>query len=619
MVQLLVDGSDDFSGGQNAALIPDRIAPNEYAAGINVSVRRASIQPRWGFERSSLSFQDEYELDSFKKRRSYQNIFEGGKFQAMIPISVAGISYLIVIVSGRISAININDFSVTRIPIADGSTLNPRRARVNWTLADKYIVLYDFPSLPVILDGLSARRANPKNMEVPAAVNGAYNQNRLFVVNNGSEFTGGDPLGNLATPDAPITFEEVLTPGSVYFGQIFNLPSNTTNDPITFMGFLQITDVSTGIGPLICATKNAIYTYGTQNPRAAWENGPFGTVLCYNAGIVGQRAYCNVNSDAFFVAADGYVRSLAMSRDEQKRWARVPVSRECENWFKYWDKDLIQYAFVGYFRNKIFFSVNPYRVRALDFDTRYPISDCAHGGMAIIELDSLTSFGEPAKPIWTGLWTGVNPMDMTVIDERAFVMSKDGAINKLYEINPDINYDTADDVIRPVRSRIYTREYDFKDPFLNKGLHSIDTNFDTIKGDFKYKIEYKPSHSACFVPFGERTHTAPWRTCDIPEGCFFNGFAGQHIRDFSMGDPENDQLGSAVTNDLFRVFKKIQLMLTLVGIYWEVHEIRIKSTPELEPDTLARCEEYPPVAVCDCSCPDDWYVEEFGGCGELET
>lgn len=619
MPDLLVDGSDDFSGGQNAALIPDRIAPNQYAAGINVSVRRASIQPRWGFERKSLLFPNDYVLDTFKKRRSVQSTFESGKFQALIPATIANKTYLISVIAGRIYVTNIDDFSTVLIPISDGSTLNPRRSRVNWTLADRFVVLYDFPNVPVIIDGLSARRADQTLMEVPASTNGAYNQNRLFIVNNGSEFTGGDPLGSKYTPNAPITFEEVMTPGSVYYGQVFNLPTNVTNDPVTFMGFLQITDISTGIGPLICATKNAIYTFGTQNPRAAWESGPFGTVLCYNAGIVGPRAYCNVNSDAFFLGADGYVRSLAMSRDEQKRWARVPVSRECENWFKYWDKDLIKYGFIGYFNNKIFFSVNPYRVQVPDADSSYPISDYAHGGMAIIELDSLTSFGEPSKPVWIGLWTGVNPMDMAVINERAFIISKDGAANKLYEVNPNINYDTAEDVIRPVRSRIYTREYDLKDPFLNKGLHSIDTNFDTIKGDFKYKVAYKPSHSACFQPLAERTHLAPWRSADVPEDCFLNGFAGQHIRDFSMGDPQDDQAGSPVTQDLFRVFKKIQLMLTLWGIYWEIHELRIKALPELEPDTQTVCEEYPKTAVCDCACNDDWYVEEFGGCGELET
>ena len=619
MVQLLADGSDDFSGGQDSSVIPDRIPANCYASGINVSVRRASIQPRWGFERHTLLFPAGYYMDPFRRRRTYQHVFEAGKFQAMIPYSVAGVPYIIVVISGRLFSIEPSNFAVTPILIADGGTLNTRSARINWTLAGRFLVLYDFPAYPVILDGFTARRADPAKLEVLVATNGAYNQNRLFIVNNGSEFTGGDPLGSVAAPDAPITFQEVLVPGSTYYGQIFDLPTNAQTEPVTFMGFLQLTDTSTGWGPLICATKSAIYSFNTQNPRSAWASGPFGSVICYNAGVAGPRAYVNVNSDAFFLASDGYVRSLSMSRDEQKQWARVPVSREVEPWFKIWDKDLIQYGFVGYFKNKIMFSVNPYRVKALDFDTLLPIPDYAHGGMVILELDAMSSFGTPSKPVWTGLWTGVNPMDMCTIGDRSFIMSKDGRVNKLYEINPDINYDTADNVIRPIRSRIYTREYDLKDPFLNKGLHSVDFNLDTLRGDFKIKVDYKPSHSPCFLPLGERAHLAPWRTCDIPEDCFINGFASHHLRDFSIGDPENDQSGSAITQDLFRVFKKIQLMITLWGMYWEIHELRIKAIPELEPDTLTQCAEYPKVALCDCSCTDDWDVDVFGGCVEMQT
>lgn len=618
MTQLLADGSGDFGGGQDSSVVPDLIPANCYAAGVNVSVRSACIQPRWGFERKTLKFQDGGLENSFKKVRSFQNIFESGKFQAFIPHSVTRNTYIIYVISGRLFTVDIESLEVTYIPIADGSTLNTRASRINWADAGQYIIFFDYPAYPVILDGLIARRANPANDEVPVSTNGAYNQNRLFITNAGTEFTGGDAFGNIATPDAPITFKEVLTPGSTYYGQIFNLPTNVTNAAITFMGFLQFSDSSTGIGPLICGTSNAVYTFGTHNPRSAWANGPFGSLLCYNSGVAGQRAWANVNSDAFFLGTDGFVRSVSMARTEQKQWARIPVSREVEKWFKFWDKSLIKFGFVGYFKNKIFFSVNPYRTQAVDYDTMFPIADYTHGGMVVLELDNLSSFGTPSKPIWAGLWTGVNPMDMCIVNDRAFIASKDGGVNKLYEINPDICYDTADDTIRQVRSRVYTRQYNFTDSFLNKGLHSVDLNLDSLQGDFKVDVSYKPSHSPCFLPLGVRTHAAPWRTNMFPSECFLNGYAPHIIRDFSIGDPQEDQAGNPVTQDLYRVFKKVQLMLTFWGIYWELRELRVKALPELEPDTLTQCEEYPKVDVCNCP-SDDWDVESFGGCDRLET
>lgn len=618
MVDLLAAGAQDFLGGQDASKIPDRIPDNCYYSGVNVSVRRGSLQPRWGFERVAITYPAGTVLDPYRKRRTYQNIFESSKFQAMAPYYVGNTQYIIFVLAGQIFALNPNDYTLIPITIADGSMLNTRATRINWSAAGKYLVLYDFPAFPVILDGFSARRADQSKMEIPAASQGAFNQNRLFVANNGYEFTGGDPVGSPAAPDAPITFQEVFTIGSPYFGQIFSLPTSDHNDPITYMGFLQVTDTSTGIGPLIIGTNRALYSFGTQNPRTAWESGPFGSIICYNAGIVGPRAFANVNSDAFFLSGDGYVRSLSMSRAEQQRWARVPISREVENWFKFWDRSLIRLGFVSYFKNKIFFSVNPYRTSAIDYTTLYPISDYAHGGMVVMELDSLTSFGETTKPVWTGLWTGVRPMDMVNIEDRAFVISKDSSnINRVYEVNPNITYDTADDKIRPVRSRVYTKEYDFQDPFMNKELHSLDVNFDALQGDFKFKVEYKASHSACFVPWKSFTHYAPWRTCEMPDGCFLNGFAPHYIRDFTMEAP-SDNVCNIITKDFLRVFRKVQLAITVEGKYWEIHEVRIKAVPRPQLNIQSICETYPKTAICDC-CTDDWAIGSFESCEKLQT
>lgn len=618
MADLLADGSTDFLGGQDASTIPDRIPQNAFAAGINVSTRRASIAPRWGFERIDFDYPAGYVLDPFRKRRTYQNIFETSKFQAIAPFYIGNVQHLIIVMAGHIFAVDPDTWDMVSIPIIGGTTLNTRASRINWSAAGKYLILYDFPAYPVIVDGFSARRANPLNMEIPASSQGAFNQNRLFVANNGFDFSGSDPVGSTATPDAPITFQEIMTLGSPYYGQIFQLPTSDHNDPITYMGFLQVTDTSTGNGPLLIGTDRAIYAYNTQNPRSEWEQGPFGTIICYNAGIVGQRALTNVNSDTFFLAPDGWVRSLAMSRDEQKSWARIPISREVENWFKYWDKSLIKFAFVSYFKNKIFFSVNPYRTPVIDYDTLWPISDYAHGGLVVMEVDTLSSYGQPSKPVWVGLWTGIRPMDMVNIGDRAFIISKDSSnINRLYEVNPDINYDTDGNKVRFIRSRIYTKEYDFQDPFMNKELHSIDFNFDSIQGDFKLDVKYKASHSPCFVNWNSFTHYAPWRTCKVPDSCFLNGYAPHHIRDFTLSAPSED-VCSPITNDFYRVFRKAQLMLTIEGKYWEIHELRVKAVPKPQTGILTICEEYPKAEICDC-CYDDWDVKPFESCDKLTT
>lgn len=618
-MDLLVDGSSDFTGGQDASKVPDRIAANCYASGVNLSTKQGVIQPRWGFERQSIKFPDGFIVNQYQRQIPYREVFESGKFQMCAPYYVSGVTQVIIIVvSGIIFSYNPASSSLNVIDIVGGSQLNARAQRLNWTAAGKYLVIYDFPDYPVIIDGLQASRADPTLMEVPASTQGAFNQNRLYVANASNEFTGGDPVGSLAAPLAPITFKEVQTVGSPYYGQIFQLPTSDHNDPITFMGFLPVSDTSTGIGPLVVATNRAIYSYNTQNPRSSWEAGGFGTIVNYNAGVVGPRAWASVNSDAFFLSSDGFIRSFSMSREEQHKWARVPISREVENWFTTFDKSLISLSFVSYFKNKIFFSVNPYRMAVEDFKNGGAISDYAHGGMVVMELDNISAMGQAGNPIWAGLWTGINPMDTVNLGEEAFVLSKDlTSVNRIYAINPNITYDTADNVIRQVRSRVYTKQYVFQDPFLNKELHSIDFNISNIEGDFSVDVKYQPEHAPYMLPWKNYTHLAPWRTCGIPETCLINGFASHDIRDFSFGAPA-DSACNPVTKDLYRVFRKLQVSVTITGKYWEIRECRIKAMAKT-PNLLQNlCEVLPAVPIC-AACNDDWAVEPFESCEKLST
>lgn len=616
---LLTDGTLDFVGGQNAAQAPSRIPDNCVASGVNISVKQGIVQPRWGIERKTLTFPDGGVHTRLKNFRSYRYIFEAGKFQAAIPYYVGNTLYLIAVFSGHIFAINPDTGVIVPIALPDGSTLNPRASRINREVAGRYLVFHDFPNYPVILEGLSARRADPDKMEIPVSVLGAFNQNRLYIANAGIDFTGGDPAGNTMTPNAPITFEEYLTEASPYYLQSFQPPTVSHNAPISYMGFLQMTDTSTGIGPLIVATPIAIYTFATNTVRANWQQGQFGSLLCFNAGVVGPRAFTNVNSDAFFIANDGYVRSLSMARDEARSFARVPISREVEPWFKFWDLSLAKFAFVSCFKNKVFFSVNPYRIAASDFESGWPISDYAFGGFAVMELDNMTAFGQASKPTWAGLWTGTRPMDMVVTDDgnRAFVFSKDGNVNTIYEVDPNNTYDRSGKYIRYVRSRIVTKDYNFKDPFMNKELHSLRLNMQELRGDVKLNAEYKPSHGDTFRVFGGFEHAAPWRACKCVPGCLPTGYAGHSIRDLIIPAPD-DNGGSPATDDLYRVFKRAQLRLTISGKYWELHELMVLANARPQPPNITSCETKQNQPIC-AECSDDWRVDGFGGCEETIT
>ena len=615
----LADGSTNFLGGQDASNAPSEIPPNTYAAGINVSVQQGKPRPRWGMQTRDLLTPIEGGIKTPTLTTTpFEDILFSGKFQGAIPYSIGQEFFQVVIVSGCIFMVNQTTFKVTPIEIKKGGRLDPTATRVYWSPAGRFLVIFDFPARPVIVEGMTARRADPEKNEVPVSVLGAYNQNRLFIANAGNEFTAGDPAGSLAAPDAPITFNEVIEANTGFTDQIFQLSTNYNNDPITAMAFLQQADTGTGIGTFLVATRRAVYAYLTQQPRTEWKPGQFGSNFIYNTGIAGQQAFTNVMSDLYFISPDGQLRTASMSREEQGRWSKIPISREVQNWLIYRDRNLTQYVNLVYFKNKILVTANPYRTGARDTQMN-PVTDLAFGGMVVLELDNISKLGQTGQPAWAGLWTGARPMQLLENDDRLFMWAKEGERNQLYEVRPDLTLDLIHGRERYIRSRIYTRQYVFENPFQNKEIHSMDVNINELEGDLKLDVKYRNSETPEFQDWRTFEHVAPYRTCGIPEGDILNGFGRQGFSQLVLGDPDpSNQNCNPVTRLLSKCFRKLQLMITITARHWELQEFRIKAVarPQAEIDNL--CQKFPEKAL-PSGCNDDWSIPENTLCPQTRS
>lgn len=610
---LLQDGSTDFSGGQDASVTPDRVAQNAFSSAVNTSTRNGALNPRYPFERMNLSIQEgEITLPNLYTR-TYEDIFRSGKFQMATPYVVGPDFYVVIVISGIIFFYNQNTNEVSVVEIEDEEHLDEHRDRINFSQAGKYLVLYDYPAYPIIIEGPSARRANPNDNEIPISTLGTYNQNRLFIANAGNDFTAGDPAGSAATPNAPITFNEIIIGGSPFFGDLYSLPTSDPNYPITAMTFLQVSDSTTGIGPLLVATERAIYSFLTQQPRSLWTNGQFGSNLLMDAGIAGPRSFVNVNSDLFFISGDGEVRALSMSRDEQRRWSKVPLSREVENWLKFSDKMLAKYAVLAYFNNYIFVTANPYRVLVKDTEG-LSVPDYAHGGFVMMNLANISKLGQTSAPVWDGLWTGVNPMEICVSNKRCFVISKDpGNVNHIWEVRTDSGFDRAGKLTRPITSKIYTREYDSGDPFQNKEPHSLDVSLGQVEGEFSLDIKYKPSHSSIFLPWRMFKHFAPFQICGVPIGEAVRGFTPHDFKALNLGGPQSQEACDPISGNFYRLYQKLQLRLQLRAKNWRIDAFKLKSVLRPQNENQVLCKELPPAELV-AECNDDWKVEEFTQC-----
>lgn len=615
MADMLADGNTDFTFGQDAYTHPNSIRENQYAKGVNVICRGSALRPRPRYTDFELHF--EQRLIPIKRgSRTFESVWRAGKFQAIIPYPLRPDNYLITVVNGLICKTNIANGNT--ILLTEDVKVNGRASRINWSYAANKIVLFDYPANPVVIDGMNVFRTSLMHKinglsapQIPISNMGTYNQNRLFIAGATTEFTAGDAVGNILTPEAPITFTEVFLPSSPFVNQFFSLPGDETVYPITAMGFIQELDSNTGIGPMFVATSKKVFYFKTNQPRAQWTAGQFGATLLTNSGIVGPRAFVNVNSDLVFLSEDG-VHALSTSRNESQRWGNVPISREVNNYLKLKEINLTRFAALGYFNNYIFITANPYRVQALTTDGR-PITDYANGGMVVLDLASISTMLVEGTPVWDGLWTGADVMDMCNISNRFFMMSKDGiggsGQNTLYELDDRAGDDIVRGHTRPVRSTVYTKEYDFKQPFVQKKESSMVVHLQDIGGNVKLDIERKPSHSNKFLDYAHWEHEAPQDICSMPPVELLNGIDRQQFKQLIFGDGKEGGC-NPVSKDLYEQFRSVQYRLGLQGDWLlEGFKVNAEVVPFVERPDNVTCEDLPEVRLS-AQCEPDWIVPD---------
>lgn len=644
MGEPLFDGTLSFRGGQNAGLLPDRIGEDQYASGVNLSTKDGGVGPRSGFTFLDIEVLTSGGVQiSSGATANYSEIFRSGKFQGAHHYIADSGEYIIAVISGVIFCINPEKQTATVLTLdaedpvaspledfveADVTRLDQYRRRFNMSDAGRFMTIYEYPAYPVIIDGGEARRANPDaedafgnpTPEIPNGIIGAYNQSRLFVGSAVHEFTGGDPVGSSAAPNAPITFQEVLLPAADFLGQVFSLGSTNQNNPITAMGFLQVADTSRGLGPLFIATKDSLYTFRTDLPRSQWEETRFGSLLLFNAGVAGQRAFTNLNSDLFFMSGDGRIRSLSISVSEQQKFANTPIDREVRNWVVFDDKDLAELSVAQAHNNKVYFTVNPFRTTARDLYGDEVI-DYAFGGFVVLELDNISGALSDAVPAWAGLWQGINPMDMVVVNNELYVFAKDpGAVNSLYRVDDDKTYDTFKDETRLITSRIYSKEYIYQNRFTLKEESTVEPTFSDLSGDIKVVIDRKTEASGNWLHWRTWEHEAKDEECNFESSEVQPVLLPHSFRDLGFGSPvdEYDDPCDSVTGDDLRYFKREQFRLTITGKNWKLQAFRAKSEVQEDSELInISCDKLVGKTVeKDCSDVSDWYIHSTPFVGE---
>lgn len=590
------DGNSSFAGGQDSGRLPESIRQDQFARGINVTTRLGALSPRLRYIETPLEW-----VDPAHKKKYYQS-FRGGKFQgAFVYNSTVG-DHIIAIKGGVIFQIDplTQLVSVLELPDrADGvpDRLNEYRRRVSGTIAGRFLVLFDLPQNAVIIDGGKARRSNSDRIdarystdngtatayvavpELPPARIGTFVQSRLWVGSLVHEFGAGDPVGGI-NADAPITFEESLVQGSPYNGQFFSLGGSNTSNPISYMGSLQQNDTSTGYGPLLVATRDHIYTYAANLPRADWaplgDAGQFGSLALSNAGIIGPKAAVNVNNDLLFMSGDMGIRSLSTGRDEQRRWGNSPISNEVSNWLLSGEPDVAEMTCAAVFGGRAFFTASPYRTIARDSHGKL-VPDYAFRGFVVLELQNASSMFQTVQPAWAGIWTGACPTEIVAGtfggQSRCYFFAKEPTgMNLLYQMSDAVDCDWYRGAFRQVKSRIYSRGMFFESPLTDKQEVAMDLALSDMSGGVSLVVDRRPGHLPNFALWKKWAMNARVRACKGPP------ISGTKIsvRQLDLGTPE-DTPCDPVSGDKTSVFRHLQVRLSISGDTWRINNFRLRA------------------------------------------
>lgn len=590
-------GSSSFYMGQNSSKLPYQIDDSNYYKGINVTTRGGFLSPRSGYVQTEFTLEngDDFFTDNNGRRTRYKDVFSQGKFQGATKYVTEMGERIVCVYSGLIFILNPKTKKAQYIEIEKeessfrqiGNRYEPRTqrlnqyaARVNFSNAGKYLVIFDYPDRPVILEGYKAFRSPTGQTDtlgdpvyyVPATVMGCYNTNRLFVADASNSFTAGDPVGSLVAPEAPITFNEVYLEAGEYMGQTFSLGSINKNNPITAMGFLQVTDTSTGVGPLFVATKDTIYSYQTNYARSAWSGGEiaFGTMLTYNAGIIGQKAFDNLNTDVVFMSGDGHIRTMVVTKEYSQSWEDTPMDLDVWEWTYTDNPELLPLTVIKAFANKVFITVKPVVTDAVDLygNNTY---DYAFKGMVVLELDSISSLNSKSSPVWAGIWTGVNVQDLVVCNDELYMFTKDPAYrNQVYRVDPELSYDIYNGEKRNIKARVYTKQYYCENYFQDKKERNVYLGLQALKGNIVLDVERSNDYSK-YTLWKHWEYEAPVCSREFPEN-----LREHYFRELSLGSPE-ETICNEATGDTGDVYKGVQFRIDISGEYWRLEHLFVVS------------------------------------------
>lgn len=345
--------------------------------------------------------------------------------------------------------------------------------------------------------------------ELPAGRMGTYGkgQNWISLV-DGTSFLPSDIVGGPSGTPAYQYRDAVLKTTIVSFRSgNFRIP--VAGDTITSMSFPAVMDQSLGQGALQIGTQRSFFSCIAPIDDTVLAslagNSPILTESLKGKGPQGQNSTINNNSDTLFRSSVG-LGSLILGRREftQSISGNTPISEEMVRVLNKDNKRLLPYSSAINFDNRVIYTASPQESSQGVF----------HSGLVVMNLDSISSLREKAPPVYDGLWTGINVLQLSAGSiagvERAFAFTFNVPQSKieLYELLPtgDQHFDNGG---TPITWAFETAALfqDVKPPNVMLQLSGGEFAVDEVIGTVRFQVFFKPDQ---FGAYGAESCWVPW-------------------------------------------------------------------------------------------------------------
>lgn len=495
----LWDGSVTLEGGMNSAVLPNVIQRNQYAFGANLTARGGFTRTRPSLKRLALTYEPS----------SIQTAFVTGLFQgAEMYQPDTGNAFMIASVAGRIYKIGFSDSSpIAVVSDITPATANPATTQQVWMYqAEKWLIIQDGNSPPIIFDGASCVRAEDFPLGVPIGTVGIYAIGRIWqATGDGLTYVAGNLVYQNGNRSDVLNFDDNTFLNG---GGSFGVPAKAGN--IVAMQVSPQMDASIAAGPLIIGCRNLVFSVDAPFDRTSWQDlaSPMQTVNLFNYGPTSQWSFSQINGDILYRALDG-IRSTILSRRDWHSWVNRPISSEMNRVLNQDDENLLTYSSSVVFDNRYLCTVAPRAIFG---------HGTIHRGLVALDFEIISTIGSLSHAAYDGLWTGLNILKIVKgsfgTNERCYVTALDASNSlMIWELESKGEFDNDGNQDVRIKSVMETRSYDFGTPFQMKSLETAEIYVRDIQGTVNFKVWYRADLDECWKFWAQWDECAKIETC----------------------------------------------------------------------------------------------------------